>query len=78
MKCNDFKGLISEFLDGEMGKLLRDEFLNHLLICKKCQGEFYIYLKENMLLRSFLRDIDPPQNVWLSILDLISREESKI
>lgn len=78
MKCKDFKNLISEFLDGEMEIFIRDEFLNHLILCKKCQGEFYIYLRENMLLKTFLKDVEPPKNVWNSILNLISREESKI
>ncbi len=78
MKCKEFKNLISEFLDGEISIVIRDEFLDHLILCKRCQSEFYIYLKENMLLRDYLKNLEPSQNVWHSILTLISREESKI
>ncbi len=77
MKCKEFRNLISEFLDGEMVISIRDEFLIHLLSCEECKEEFRVYLRENILLRNFLQDVDPPSKILLSVMDMITRGKNK-
>ncbi len=73
MKCKEFRDLISEFLDGEMVISIRDEFLIHLLSCEECKKEFSVYLKENIMLRKFLQDVDPPSGMLLSVINMITK-----
>ena len=75
MKCEDVKELIlTDYLDGQLGKEMKAQIEKHLTICKGCKE--YEFLTRTAAVEPFdnLEKYSPPEATWNKIREQIEEE----
>ncbi len=63
MKCEGYRRLFSDFIDGELSEEGLEDFRDHLKSCKACREELEKFRRAQMLLKLLPKKEAPPE-LW--------------
>jgi len=63
MKCEEYRELFSDFIDGELSENQIEDFKNHLKSCKACREELEKFRQSQTLLKLLPKKEAPPE-LW--------------
>ena len=77
MKCEEYRELFSNFIDGELKDSQIEDFRNHLKNCKTCKEEFEKFRQAQTLLKLLPKKEAPPE-LWGMIETRVRLREGEL
>ena len=77
MKCEEYRKLFSDFIDGELKDLQVEDFRNHLKSCEECREELEKFRQAQTLLQLLSKKAAPTE-LWGMIERRVKRSEGKL
>ena len=77
MKCEEYRELFSDFIDGELSEEQTEDFKNHLKSCKACKEELERFRQAQTLLKLLPKKEAPPE-IWEVIEAEVKPIEKKL
>ena len=78
MNCERAIDLIDAFVDGELADDVLTDFTAHLSACEDCSKELELVQRENELLETYHRRIEPPESLWNDIHAALTADEQQV
>ena len=77
MKCQKYRSLISEYIDGRLGNALSNKLLEHIANCKNCKTFYLNELKLKDFIKSSFTKNYPKIDVTSSVMQKINPKKKE-
>ncbi len=77
MKCEEYRELFSDFIDGELSEKQIEDFRNHLKNCKTCKEEFKSFRQSQTMLKLLPKKEASPE-LWRTIETRVRLREGEL
>ena len=64
MKCNEYLGVIDEYIEGELGESDVHQVTMHMAACQECRHRYEALLREHRIYAQYLLDIEAAPALW--------------
>jgi hypothetical protein len=76
MKCERFRALLEEYIDGELDRATAAAMATHTSICPSCRAEYQSLLQEQEIYARYQRGLEVSPALWASVKTGIEREKA--